>query len=285
MWEKKYISKVIIFIVLLQSIDQFLLWFRTDLYGKFYSALESKDTVSCKNGILLLFCSYVIYCLFQSFSIYKKEKFILNIRNYCLLWLNSHWSNISVKNSSQKAEQDSILCVRLGIELLFDLSRGAWACIIFIPTLVKLNQISLVFVAVVYAIIGNFILRIVGKKLIIYDGIEEDVSAKMRMSFQSSEKIFESISQIYGVSRKIQKRKTILSLFVGLYQHFSYLIPFFVTIPAYFKFEITFGEMMQCSPIFGAIISGLSIFIEKYDSIAHFKVSKSRLYELEETHC
>ncbi len=158
----------------------------------------------------------------------------------------------------------------------------------------------LLWIAILYAIIGTWIAHVIGRKLITLNYEQEKVEANFRFNLIRIREFSESIALIAGENAELQRLKALfaklvknflaiigvskfLSGFQAGYGSLSSLVPFIVGAPYFFAGRIDLGTLTQTADAFGSVQGALSFFVDSYSQIADYKASVDRLTSFEDT--
>jgi vitamin B12/bleomycin/antimicrobial peptide transport system ATP-binding/permease protein len=160
------------------------------------------------------------------------------------------------------------------------------------------NQIDvpgyMVWVALVYAIVGTVLAHLIGRPLIDLNFNQQKFEANFRFSLVRFRENAESIAlysgeadEIRGLQRRfsdvvanwwaIMKRQKSLTWFRAGYNQIATIFPFVVAAPRYFAGSIQLGGLMQTASAFGQVQDALSWFVNAYTQLADWKATVERL--------
>jgi putative ATP-binding cassette transporter len=152
----------------------------------------------------------------------------------------------------------------------------------------------MVWVALVYAIVGSFLTWFIGKRLVRVNFLLERYNADFRYRMTRIRENAESIA-LYGGERdeqrrlsdafariyvtwweymKLNKRLTWLTVF---YNQVANVFPIVVQAPRYFAGEIPLGTLTQTAGAFGQVQGSLSWFVDSFSQLADWKAVVDRL--------
>jgi putative ATP-binding cassette transporter len=152
----------------------------------------------------------------------------------------------------------------------------------------------LVWVALLYSVIGTWVTYKVGNKLVGLNFTQQRYEADFRFSMMRMRENAESIAFYSGEQQEskvfkgrfrilldnfwkiIQKQKQLVWI-NSAYSQVAIIFPFVVTIPRYLSKQITLGGLMQISTAFGRVQESLSYFVDMYSSIAQWQAVVTRL--------
>ena len=152
----------------------------------------------------------------------------------------------------------------------------------------------MVWVAVLYCVIGTTITHFIGRPLIGLNFRQQRFEADFRHHLirvrEHSEAIaldrgesvehaqldtrFSSVLRNYLALVKQQKN---LVAFTASFGQLSVVFPFFLAAPRFFSGAIQFGELMQISRTFSTVQDALSWLVDNYDSVAAWRATADRL--------
>ncbi len=152
----------------------------------------------------------------------------------------------------------------------------------------------MVWVALVYAIVGSFLTWFIGRRLVRVNFLLERYNADFRYRMTRIRENAESIA-LYGGERderrrlsdafariyetwwdymKLNKRLTWLTVF---YNQVANVFPIVVQAPRYFAGEIPLGVLTQTAGAFGQVQGSLSWFVDSFSQLADWKAVVDRL--------
>ncbi len=152
----------------------------------------------------------------------------------------------------------------------------------------------LVWVALIYAIIGSWLTHIVGRPLAMLGFVQQRVEANFRFSLARLRENVEGVAlhhgeaaegaalkQRFGVLAEnwwsiMRRTKKVIALTAG-YNQVAGVFPIVVVAPRFFSGEITLGALTQTAGAFGQVESALSYFVNAYRSLAAWRATVGRL--------
>ncbi|MBL8700900.1 MAG: ABC transporter ATP-binding protein/permease [Alphaproteobacteria bacterium] len=291
----------------------------------FYNTLQGKDWPGFKHqltyfcGLAVLFIVAAVYRLYfrQMLEIrwrrWLTDHFVsrwLEHRNYLRLQLTDRETD----NPDQRIADDVKHFVEMTLRLTLELMSSVVTLFAFVAILWELSgpiELPLpgggsltvpgymVWVAVVYAIIGTWLANVVGHPLIKVNYDQQRYEADFRFSLirfrENAEAIalyrgepdeqrnlaqrFANVAANWWALMKMTKR---LTWYESGYSQIGIIFPFVVVSPRYFfsdKFQL--GDLMQTASAFGQVRSSLSFFVTFYSSIAEWRSVVDRLIGFE----
>lgn len=152
----------------------------------------------------------------------------------------------------------------------------------------------MVWVALIYAVVGTWLMHLIGRPLIPLNFEQQKVEANFRFSLVRFRENAEGIAlhrgeagEIRGLRERfgavatnwweIMKRQKKLTWFRAGYSQIAVIFPFVVAAPRYFSGQIKLGDLMQTASAFGQVQGALSWFVTAYTQLAHWKATVDRL--------
>jgi putative ATP-binding cassette transporter len=152
----------------------------------------------------------------------------------------------------------------------------------------------MVWVALVYAIVGTWLTHKLGKPLIALNFNQQRFEADFRFNLVRFRENTEGVALYRGEPGELQgfrerfthvvgnwwalmKRQKILNFFTIGYNQIAVIFPFLVGAPRYFSGAIPLGGLIQISNAFGQVQGALSWFIGAYSTFASWKATVDRL--------
>lgn len=288
-------------------------------YNRFYNALQNFDKeeflsalgeFSLLAGIFIIVAVYELY-LQQMLQIkwrrWMTEKYLnswLAQRTYYRLQLIDN----NTDNPDQRISEDLRLFTNYTLRLSLGLLKALVTLVSFIAILWELSgtlaipvggsvvEISgyMVWVAILYAVVGTWLTHKIGKPLSQLNFDQQRYEADFRFSLirlrENSESIafyggearecrsfMERFNHVLGNFWQIMKRQKQLTWFTSGYGQIAIIFPILVAAPRYFAKEIQLGGLLQTSSAFGKVQDSLSFFVESYPLLAEWKSVVDRL--------
>ena len=153
---------------------------------------------------------------------------------------------------------------------------------------------SLVWIALVYAIIGTICTHYTGRPLAALVFRQQRVEADFRYSLVRVRENVEGIAlyrgeheettnllhrfiAIYGNFRAIMNRTWLLNMVTGTYGQAALIFPFVIVAPGYFAGRFPQGVIFQTIDAFGQVQSALSWIVDRYYTMATWRAIVERL--------
>ncbi|CAN5875648.1 ABC transporter ATP-binding protein/permease [soil metagenome] len=234
-------------------------------------------------------------------------------RQYLAHWLDSRgYYRIELERKIDNADQRIAEDInRLGLytmQLLLGLIGAVATLVSFLIILWTLSgAVSLAFigidatvpgymvwVALVYALVGTWLANLVGRRLIPLNFAQQALEADFRFALVRVRENAEGIALYQGEPAEQENlvarfqavfmngwRVLFVSLQLTFYQsgyaQIAIIFPYLVTGPRFFAGAITLGVMTQTAQAFGQVQSALSFFIDNYSTVAELRAVMDRL--------
>ncbi|MEH2919545.1 ABC transporter ATP-binding protein/permease [Samsonia erythrinae] len=157
----------------------------------------------------------------------------------------------------------------------------------------------LVWVAILYTLMGSLITHVVGKRLhdINYEKqkAEADFRAALLRKHDNAEQIAlyggeaqekshlqRHFSSIVSNWRRFMNAERNLGFFTTGYMRVSLIVPIFAALPVFLSKTVTLGGLMQIRGAFGQVHGALSWFIHKYKELVILSASMARLSQFKQ---
>lgn len=285
----------------------------------FYNALQNYQTELIFDELIHFGWLAVIYIILAVYAFYLQQVLVLNWRR----WLTNRYIDEWLKNKTyyrmqmfgadtdnpdQRISEDVRLFVEMTLKFSIGLLKAFCTFVSFVFILYELSGALdftfagidwhidgyLVWVALIYSIVGTWLTHLVGKKLVGLNFIQQRYEADFRFSMMRMRENAESVAfysgeqQEGGVFKKrfkllldnfwkiVDKQKQLVWLNSG-YSQIAIIFPFVVAMPRYLSREITLGGLMQIASAFGRVQDSLSYFVDMYASLAEWRAVVERL--------
>jgi putative ATP-binding cassette transporter len=152
----------------------------------------------------------------------------------------------------------------------------------------------MVWVALLYAIVGSWLTYIIGRPLVALNFNQQKYEANFRFSLVRFRENAESVALYRGEDDEIRGlkghfgdvfrnwwgimvRQKQLTWFQSGYGQIAVIFPFVVAAPRYFSGAMELGGLVQTASAFGQVQGALSWFVNAYASLADWKATVDRL--------
>ncbi|MGV3002871.1 ABC transporter ATP-binding protein/permease [Vibrio sp. E150_018] len=152
----------------------------------------------------------------------------------------------------------------------------------------------MVWAALLYAVVGSFIMHKIGKPLIGLNFMQQKFEANFRYSMMRLRENAEGVALYNGEDKErellelrftdvwkntwqiMRKQKQIVGFNSG-YNQIAIIFPIIIAAPSFFSGAIKLGGLMQVNNAFSQVMGAVSWFVSSYASIANWKASVDRL--------
>lgn len=289
----------------------------------FYDTLEAFKA----KELYVLIQEYLVYvAIFVVAAVYRawlRKLLIIRWRTHLterLLanWLHKHaYYRIALKqttdNPDQRIAEDVNIFVSRTIELFISLLTNLAQLYSFIAILWRLSGTHtfhimgynltvtgyLVWIAVVYALLGSMFTQIIGRKLHTLNYRQQKFEADFRASLVRKNDHAEQIALYHGEAREhtslrqefneiinnwraLMNRERNLGFFTTGYDRFSLMLPVLASVPLFMAKAITLGGLMQIRSAFSAVFNSLSWFVFAYTILPEWSATVQRLHQFRE---
>ncbi len=297
-------------------------------YKFFYDALQAFNVPKVVNSIFYFVVVRVAFVFSETAGVFASGK--LNIRwrqwltkHYLNQWLEEHahyrlqFSNQKIDNPDQRMSEDVEEFTHLTLQLFFGTYMILQSLLYSVSFGFILWQISnhfvfhfsshafiipgyLLWVTLLFATIGIFIINWLGKNLSFLDYIRQYLNANFRFSLIRMREASEQVSLSRG--EKIEEKKfhhlfdkivhnfleivflkTKLAGFNRCYDYLSFATSFALSIPFYMSKAIGLGLVMQINSAYGSAINSAFVYFRNFDLFSDWRAVVHRLREFEES--
>ena len=152
----------------------------------------------------------------------------------------------------------------------------------------------MVWVALLYAIVGTVIVARIGRPLVGINFNQQRYEADFRFSLIRFRENAEGVALYRGEPAEqaqfdlrfgrvvhnwweLMKRRKLLNFFAYGYGQIAIIFPYFVAAPRYFSGAIQLGDLMQIASAFGQVQNALSYFVDAFPQLAEWRAVADRL--------
>ena len=289
-----------------------------DWYGRFYNALQDKNAdafwIEMRWFAILAFVYIVVvvyrFWLRQYLEI-RWRRWLTGV--YTRTWLasNTYYRmeliGHGADNPEQRIEKDIADFARQTLFLTLDFISEVISLVTFSVILWNLSGTLIVpilggvaipgymmWVAVLYAVIGSWLTYKIGRPLVRTNFDLERYNADFRYRMIRVRENAESIAlyngepdeerrlgsafaRVYDTWWAYMNQTKRLTWLTAFYGQAAVVFPFLVAAPRYFTGEIQLGVVMQTASAFGQVQNSLSWFVNSFDTLAPWKAGVDRL--------
>ncbi len=322
--EKLFARSMLLLILALNLASVYMSVLFNKWYKVFYSALQEKNSVVFWQQMQTFTILAFIAIILAVYKFYVTQRLDLRwrgwmTRQHMSLWLakkrfyhlellRQQGAGSFADNPDQRIQEDiarftsSTLGISMGflhsVVTLVSFIGILWTVSGSLSLNLSGNNVTIpgymVWVAILYCLIGSIIAHYIGRKLIRLNFWQEWREADFRYSLVRVREYSEAIAMDAGetASHKYLDNRFVLALrnalllikaqkkliwFTSFFQQAAIIFPFLVAAPRYFKGAIKLGDVMQISNAFGKVQDALSWFIDSYAALASWRATTERL--------
>lgn len=286
----------------------------------FYNALQQRAFESFWPLIGQFAGFAFLHIIFAVYAVYVRQILEIKWRNwmtdkYLDRWLGHQTyyrlqvaGQDDMDNPDQRIADDVNSFVNLTLGLFVGVIKQATSLVAFVVILWNLSGYLdiplgdtvlsvpgyMVFVTLIYSVVGTWLAHKVGRKLIRLNYDQQRFEADFRFSMVRVRENSESVAFYGGEKPEMQnfrerfalvignfwglmKRTKLLNFYVNGYAQIAIIVPVLMCAPQYFNGTMQLGGFMQTISAFGRVQDALSYFVESYDSIAQYVAVIRRL--------
>ena len=285
----------------------------------FFNSLQDKNESQFYHQLLRFVGLAALWVIMYVYSQYFTQMLQIRWRrwltdNYLKEWLadrtyyRMQFAGTPTDNPDQRIAEDLKLFVEGSVTLFVGLLNAAVTLVSFIGILWMLSgPLTLhigtqavvipgymVWIAVFYALAGDWVAHLIGKPLIALNFREQGAEADFRYSLVRFRDNLEGVALYHGEQDElsgfrsrfatvfsnwwaIMRRQRKLAWFTASYGQAAAVVPFIVAAPRFFSGAIPLGGLMQTAGAFGYVRDALSWFINVYVEFSSWKAAVDRL--------
>jgi putative ATP-binding cassette transporter len=286
-----------------KSFISLLLWFRNDAEG----FMPGFVSIAAVYIVVAVYRTYITQWLQIRWRRWLTGRFLdewLADQAYYRISLTADPDGTGTDNPDQRIAEDLRDFVRETLGLGVDLLANIVSLLSFIAILWRLSgSVSLlglsipgymVWVALLYAVIGSWLTHLVGRPLAGLNFKQQRFEANFRFSLVRLRENVEGVALYSGESEEragitdrfgwvvknwwgIMQRTKLLNALTYGYQQVAVIFPFVVAAPRYFSGQIALGGLTRTSSAFGQVQGSLSWFVTAYATLATWRANVERL--------
>lgn len=242
----------------------------------FYGALDKRDVVGFREGILLFVALYGTFILSQGFKVGVARRAALQVReamSKILLktWVHSKASIEGIDNPDQRIAEDVRLATDTFIKVGLEFFISAVLVVILLVQAISYPKIALA--AIVYTVVVSLLASRFRRPLINVDIELQHKEADYRLSLAKISLKQGDFSAKQNLARVVESVKRQLGLLTGFnifsaaQNSFSVFVPWLLLAPALFSGNLTFGEFMANTALFELIVVNSTIAVTLYPEV------------------
>jgi putative ATP-binding cassette transporter len=281
----------------------------------FYNTLQNKDQAEFfrqlgKFGLLAL-----IYIVTAVYRLYFLQMLIIEwrtwlTRRFLADWMKdqAHYRMQLLDRGTDNPDQRIAEDLRLFVELTLSLSLGLLSAVVTLVTFISILWLLsgaleifgvtipgyMVWVALVYAVVGTWLTHVIGRALIGLDFNQQRFEADFRFSLVRLRENSEGVALYRGEQEELGRfherfgavirnwwalmlKQKQLGWFTSFYAQLAIIFPYIVVSPRFFAGTMQLGGIFQTASAFNQVQGSLSWFINAYTTFAQWKATVDRL--------
>ena len=294
---------------------QFNLWF-----GRFYNALQQYDRSAFWWELLVFTGLAAVYILVAVYQVYLRQMLRIRWRTWLTKQFTSEWLRDkayyaiqtrggNTDNPDQRIAEDVDQYIATTVNLFLGLLESVMTLVSFAAILWGLSEDTalpwfndetitipgfLVWLALVYAVIGTWFTHRVGRPLIRLNFDQQRYEADFRYSMVRFRENVEGVALYGGEADEkvvftdrftnvvnnwwaIMRRQKRLTWLTASYGQAAVIFPYLALGSSYFAKTIDLGGLQQTAQAFGQVQSALSFFVDAYTTLAGWRATVDRL--------
>lgn len=286
-----------------------------DWNGAFYNALQDKDWDAFTEQLFRFSWLAALFIIVAVYQLYLNQMLQIRWRRWLVDKFTADWlrhrgyyrlqlGDYGTDNPDQRIAEDTRMFVTDTLSLALGLMRSVVTLVSFLGILWTLSgAITLlgieipgymVWVAILYAVIGTYITHLVGRPLIQLNNDQQRFEADFRFGLIRLRENAEAVALYAGEATetkgfqrsftaiwtnwwRIMTRQKHLTFLTAGYDQIAVIFPILVGAPRYFNGAIQLGGLMQISSAFGQVQSALSWVIDAYVRLTEWRATVDRL--------
>jgi putative ATP-binding cassette transporter len=295
---------VALLVVLLIARTEFNVLFNQQS-GELTSALAAKDPQRFSHSMRIFGAALLVGVPVYAIYYYVRDRLGIAWRR----WLTAHFlqeyfsnrafyeltTNQSIDNPDQRIADDIRAFTQSSLTFLLELISATLTLIAFSGVLWSISK-TLVGILVVYAVLGSILtFAVFGKPLIGLNFTQLRREADFRFGlirvrenaeaiafYQGEEResshVLDRFAELYENNKRLLKRTLGLNLFQYAYTFITYALPSIIIAPRIISGELEVGRAVQAGGAFAAMLSALTVFVDKFESLSAFAAGIERLH-------
>ncbi|MSP82395.1 MAG: ABC transporter ATP-binding protein/permease [Alphaproteobacteria bacterium] len=318
--EERWSARGLLAVIVVLNLGQvYLSVLFNDWNNLFYNSLEAKDQDAFFHQLLRFFILASIFIAVFIYRIYLNQMLQIRWRRWLTTRFIDEWlkdrsyyrmqlAGGTADNPDQRIAEDLRLFVENTIFLSLSLLREVVTLVSFMTILWGLSKDMtipigdrelaipgfMMWVAVVYAILGTWLTHRVGQPLAALSFNKQRFEADFRYALVRFRENAEGVALYHGEAdeartfaqrfknvldnwRAIMRRQKHVNMLTSAYSQIAIIFPYVVAAPRYFSGGAPLGILFQTAQAFGQVQGALSWFVDAYTTLAEYKATVDRL--------
>ena len=318
--EEKISARLLLFSVVALTLGMVYLNVQINEWqNHFFNSLQDRNASQFYHQLLRFVGLAAIWVIMFVYTQYFTQMLQIRWRrwltdSYLREWLSDRayyrmqFSGTQTDNPDQRIAEDLKLFVDGSVGLFAGLLNAAVTLVSFIGILWVLSGALtlhvgehrlvipgyIVWIAVIYALAGDWVAHLIGKALITLNFREQGAEADFRYSLVRFRDNMEGVAlyrgeedelsgfrsrfgNVFSTWWAIMRRQRKLAWFTAGYGQAATIVPFIAAAPRFFSGTLPLGGLMQTAGAFGYVRDALSWFVNAYVAFASWKAAVDRL--------
>jgi putative ATP-binding cassette transporter len=250
----------------------------------FYNALQEYQA-KLVFSYLGLFCVLAgVYVLVAGFTSYFQRFLEFGVRENLFDRYSTTWTKTKVTNPEQRLSEDTINFGKLALELLQALIVAGIKLPVFLFILWSVGNWWISADLFTYAILGTVGSKLVSRKLINLEFVQQTREAKFRKAITyavDSGNRFPTLDEIKENWVELARQNKLLSFFVSGFNQTGVVLPYVMLLPLYLTRKVALGSFFQVASAAGTVLDSLSVLVNSRRIIVELSATTLRLKEME----
>ena len=270
-------------VVILELLSIAGLYFLNTTYGQLYQAIQDYNKQGIWHAIATFSAIAFVLVLINGYVGFYCNKLANGLRVGLTRYYfarRAHLPLAPVANEEQRVQEDFRRFGELAVEFWSAILRSVVKLPLFVGVIITLTSWWVGALIVAATLVGTWLTKIVGKKQILLQSVQETNEANFRESLKDRS-LTNNILFYWGIIQEqfvlINQQQKILSFVQsGLGQGFA-LLPFVVLMPLYIAKTITMGNFFQAVNALSKVLDSLSVLIDNRQLMVNIGTSLARV--------
>ena len=250
----------------------------------FYNALQDYNThqVFLYLGVFGILAA--VYVLVAGKSCYFQRFLEFGVRESLFVRFSKTWKLVSVTNAEQRLSSDTILFGQLSLTLLQSLMIAFIKLPVYLYILWSVASWKITLVLLVYAIVGTVLSRLVSKKLVDLEFVQESREADFRRLITyavDNNSIFPTLDEIKINWVELARQNKLLQFFQSGFGQIGAILPYLLLLPLYLTKKILLGSLFQVAGAANEVLNSLSVLVNSRQLLVQLTMTTKRLKQME----
>jgi vitamin B12/bleomycin/antimicrobial peptide transport system ATP-binding/permease protein len=255
----------------------------------FYNDIQQYNSHAIYMGLVYFTILALVYVLVYGLTSFYSRYLEFGIRQYLFnkyVKYSKDLHNAGISVVSQRIQQDPLRWAQSSLSLMKALLDAGVRLPVFLFILASVAKWWMLLAVVIYAFLGTVFSRIVAKKLIKAEYLQENYEAELRsdiVNYNNYSKLeLPTLKQIISNWQELALRQKHLSWYTSFFGQISVIFPYCMLIPMFLNHTILLGTLFSTSAAIEQVLGSLSVLVENRDVVIDLQMTSTRLKEMEE---